>query len=278
MNPQFLVCGECSHPESVVLPGGNPFRVRSFPSSVAVIDHPKDGITLFDTGYSERFLEITKNFPERFYAMVTPVKLDPEQTAARQLERLGIRRSDVRRVVCSHFHADHVSGVADFDRAEYIYSKRALDKLRARSRVGQVASGFLNGLLPGDFEARGRPIESFTVHQSIADFGPFGEGIDLAGDGSLLAVPLPGHSPDHFGLLATRGDGGRDFLVADACWTSESYRENKMPSVVARIAIDDSRAYRKTLGNLQHLHREQPSIRIIPCHCAETLAEIRTVI
>jgi glyoxylase-like metal-dependent hydrolase (beta-lactamase superfamily II) len=276
MNPRYLICGQCSHPEAVVLPGGNPFKKRIFPSSVAVIDHPKHGITLFDTGYSSRFKEITRTLPERLYAIATPVTLDPERTAVRQLGRMGIRPSDVRRIFCSHFHADHVGGVADFPRAEYIYSKRGLDRLLEKSRFGQVRSGFLKALLPPDFQARGRPIESFAWSRSDFHFGPFRDGIDVWGDGTVVAVPLPGHDLGHYGLLVRREDGGRDFLVADACWTSRSYRENRMPSLIARAIFADPRGYRKTLENLHALHRRQPEIRIIPCHCSETLSALVT--
>ena len=43
---------------------------------------------------------------------------DPEETAARQVERLGYRRADVRHIVLTHFDADHIGGLADFPDAQ----------------------------------------------------------------------------------------------------------------------------------------------------------------
>ena len=53
--------------------------------------------------------------------------------------------------------------------------------------------------------------------------------LDLFGDGSLLALPLPGHAAGQIGLLVRTGPE-RSLLAADGCWLSESYRRRCMPS------------------------------------------------
>jgi glyoxylase-like metal-dependent hydrolase (beta-lactamase superfamily II) len=41
-----------------------------------------------------------------------------------------------------------------------------------------------------------------------APFGPFSGSLDLAGDGRMLVVPTPGHTPGHLGLLVRDREGG----------------------------------------------------------------------
>jgi glyoxylase-like metal-dependent hydrolase (beta-lactamase superfamily II) len=267
----FLEAGHCFHPEVIVIQGGR-LAKRKFPSTVAVIEHPREGVILFDTGYSQRFHEQTRKFPERLYAMVTPVHVRPEESAAAQLAARGIAARDVTHVVLSHFHADHVAGVGDFPRARYSYLRSGWDGVRELSGLGAVAAGFLRGLLPGDFEARSRPIASEKMREGAA-LAPFSAGFDLFDDGSVVLVELPGHAKGHAGLFV-RSDAGPFFLVADACWLARAYQDLKMPSPIARLIMHDSAAYRRTLEGIRQLSREQPGVRVVPCHCSDTYAAV----
>ena len=51
---RLLEAGYCRVPEFLSIRGGSLRPVR-FPASVAVIEHPREGVILFDTGYSPRF-------------------------------------------------------------------------------------------------------------------------------------------------------------------------------------------------------------------------------
>src|SRR6202012_2959756 len=104
-------------------------------ATVAVIEHSKHGVVLFDTGYSMRFYEQTKYFPNRFYSMVTPVTITPETSALYQLKEQGIGFRAIKHVGLSHVHADHIGGVADFSHSQYIYRKEAYDAVRGLSSL-----------------------------------------------------------------------------------------------------------------------------------------------
>jgi glyoxylase-like metal-dependent hydrolase (beta-lactamase superfamily II) len=263
----FLEAGYTRHPEATVLAGGSPRSVR-FGSSVAVIEHPRHGVILFDTGYSERFYAETRRFPNKIYALITPVHVGPEDSAAAQLRARGISAGDVRTVVLSHFHADHVAGAADFPRARYVYQFDAYLAVRDRGTAARIAAGFLPGLLPADFDDRSRPLFGAEARAGLG-LGSFDVGWDLCGDGSVVLVDLPGHARGHSGLIVREGNGQTNFLVADACWTSRSYRERRMPSRVAGLIMDDWRDYRHTLDGLHDFAEQHPAVRIVPCHCAE---------
>ena len=263
----FLQAGYTKHPEATVLAGGSRRPVR-FGSSVAVIEHPTEGVILFDTGYSERFYTETRRFPNKIYALITPVTVGPEDSAAAQLRARGIRAGDVRTVVLSHFHADHIAGAADFPRAAYVYQLEAYLGVRDRGTVARIAAGFLPGLLPADFDDRSHPL-FFAEARAGLGVGAYDVGWDLCGDGSVVLVDLPGHARGHSGLIVRATGGVTWFLVADACWTSRSYRERRMPHRIAGLIMDDWGDYQRTLEGLHGFAAEHPEVRIVPCHCAE---------
>ncbi|MEL7400112.1 MAG: MBL fold metallo-hydrolase, partial [Pseudomonadota bacterium] len=94
VNPTFLKAGYCTHPEAITLKGGRWNNIQ-FPDLFVLIQHPTVGNILYDTGYSESFFQATKSFPNRFYALLTPVYLQPEETAIQQLEQRGISADSI---------------------------------------------------------------------------------------------------------------------------------------------------------------------------------------
>jgi glyoxylase-like metal-dependent hydrolase (beta-lactamase superfamily II) len=267
----FLEAGFTRHVEAGAMRGGSLRPVR-FPASVAVIEHPREGVVLFDTGYSPRFHEQTKSFPNRFYSLITPVTIKPEETAAAQLKVRGISPRDVRHVILSHFHADHIGGVADFPQARYVYRAVGFEAVRHLRGMGALRAGFLSGLLPQDFLARSRALTDADFKVGRYGFHDFDVACDLFGDGSVLLVDLPGHAIGQIGLLARSRDGRRYFLVADACWGERAYREMRLPSPVARVIFANWSTYKDTLGKIHRLSRQEPELQIVPCHCDRTLA------
>lgn len=267
----FLEAGFTKHLEAVAFRGGR-FKVIRFPASVAVIEHPRDGVILFDTGYSTRFYEQTKYFPNKFYALITPVTISPETSAAHQLAARGIKPGDVRKVVVSHFHADHIAGVGDFPRAQYVYRQSGWRAVKDLSQWGGVRAGFLRGLLPADFTSRAFEITDEAMRPEITDCPEFPLGFDVCGDQSVIAVDLPGHVVGQIGLLVRANGGDRYFLVADACWCQEGYQEMKPPASLAKLIFADWRQYVTTLRSLHNVSRAQPEIQIVPCHCDRTLS------
>ena len=263
----FLDAGYATHPERMVIDGGALAPMR-FTATVAVIEHPRDGVILLDTGFSERFHDVTRRLPERLHTYVMPVTMRPEDSAAYQLRQAGIAASDVRTVVLSHFHPDHVAGVADFPRASYVFQRAAYERLRDRGRLGQLRAGFLPGLLPDDFEPRARPVDPADAIRGLA-WDPARAGWDLCGDGSVVLVDLPGHAIGHSGLYVQAADGHRYLLAGDACWLSRSFRERRMPGPAARLIVDDWGRYTATIDDLHAISLRDPALRIVPCHCGE---------
>lgn len=262
--------GYCTHPEAITLRGGQ-WKTIQFPSLFALIQHPVMGNILYDTGYSERFFEETAQFPNKLYALLTPVFFQPEDSAAHQLQQVGISSDAIHYVIISHFHADHIGGLADFPNATFICASAAYDAVKEKKGLRALKAGFLPGLLPPDFEAR---VQFVDTQPSVSAFpGLFETGFDLAGDGSLIAVELPGHATGQLGLVFTDTAGQLYFLIADACWSSRAYEELVAPNAIAQLIFSNPSEYRNTLKKLHQLHQQRPDIRIIPTHCSDIWSE-----
>ncbi|WP_224241407.1 MBL fold metallo-hydrolase [Hyalangium gracile] len=258
--------GRCFHPEAMVVRGA-PLRPAAFPALFAILRHPEGGVALFDTGYTPRFLAATATFPASLYRRLTPMRLETGETAVAQLAALGIPPHEVRTVILSHFHADHIAGARDFPRARYLATREAYAAVSERGALGRLLRGFLPDLLPEDFEQRAMLLEpeDFTG-APVADFGAT---YDLFGDGSARLVRLPGHAAGQLGLWVHTEEGRRAFLVADAAWTSRSFRELRPPNPAANLIVDSARETRRTLEALHALSLREPGLEIIPSHCSE---------
>ncbi|MDO3410046.1 MBL fold metallo-hydrolase [Saccharibacillus sp. CPCC 101409] len=267
---RLFSAGSCRHPEWVTIRGGSPRSVR-IPALFAAIFHPDEGTILFDTGYAQRFFRETQPFPARLYRMATPVDFRPEQGAAAQLRASGIDPAGIPRIIVSHFHADHIAGLRDFPAAELLYEPEAFDCMRRLRGIAAVRKGYLSGLLPDDFAERAQPFapeSRIELPEGFLPEFPFRRATDVLGDGSLLAVDLPGHAYGQIGLLL-RTERGPRLLCADAAWSAAAYRENRPPSALAGVIMPDRRAYAASFRRLRKLAAAFPELTVIASHCPE---------
>jgi glyoxylase-like metal-dependent hydrolase (beta-lactamase superfamily II) len=273
----IMQAGFCTHPEHIVLRGGRRQHIP-FPAMFALIEHPRFGPMLFDTGYSWRFFDETQRYPNKLYAQITPVTLREEQLAMSQLEARGIRPEDIERVFISHFHADHVAALGDFAKAQYTYFAHGYDAVHSLRGLAALKNAYLPGLIPPDFGTRSAPVRMADRAVLPLEYAPFTHGIDVLGDASVIAVELPGHAAGQMGLFVRGDDGEAYLLAADACWLARAYQENRPPHALANLLFSDAHAYRETLANLHAYHQRQPGVHIIPSHCAETLARFAVTV
>ncbi len=266
----LLKAGHCTHPQAATIRGGS-LRPAIYPALAGLIRHPAEGWILFDTGYDRRFIEATRRLPERFYRWLTPILIPPDQEIVAQLHARGIEPAAVRHIVLSHFHADHVAGVHHFPGATIHCARAGLDHVCSRGRLGALIAGTPRGLLPADLADRARFFEEAPRKALGADLAPFDAGADLLGDGSLIAVELPGHCVGHWGLVAET-ESGPHFLVADAAWSSEAIRRDVPPPSLVANLLGNARVGRETLNRLHRLGGRNKEISITPSHCGECAA------
>lgn len=134
-----------------------------------------------------------------------------DRTLAEQLQQLGITPADVDILGISHMHGDHLGQAAQFTNARLVIGKRDFEMLAGKpedtlghwraSSTGSPAQPNLS-LVSGDF--------------------------DIFGDGTVMALHLPGHTPDHLALLV-RLNSGPVLLTGDLYHTTISREKRSMP-------------------------------------------------
>jgi glyoxylase-like metal-dependent hydrolase (beta-lactamase superfamily II) len=260
-----LRAGHCLHPHAMTMRGAS-WKPHRFDSGFGAIVDRTRGALLFDTGYAPRFVAATTHFPERAYALLTPVHVTPAETAAAQLAHLGIAPGDVRDVVVSHFHADHIAGLRDFPRARVWTSRAAWESVRGRSGIAALRRGHLAALLPDDVEARLAFVDDRPAVSAPSALAAFGDARDLFGDGSLLALSLPGHAAGHIGIVLPEAPGGPWFFIGDAAWSLAAIARDRPPPRLTTALLGRTGLYRATLRKLHRLALAAPELRIVPAH------------
>lgn len=270
MKIDILHAGYCTAPEHFAIHGGR-WRAIHFPAMFALLRHPKFGAMLFDTGYSYRFFDETKKFPNRFYRWMTPVTLHEEDLVVNQLSTFDLRPQDISHVFISHFHADHVASLPDLAWSRYVYLPHAYSGLRNSPPSENLKHAFLRGLIPSDFDSRSHQVDMTKPILLSEEYAPFKTGYDLLGDESIIGVELPGHAHGQMGIFARDDDGRLFFFVADAAWLKRSIVENRPPHKIVNFLFSDLETYRKTLGDLHSYYLTHPETIIVPSHCEETI-------
>lgn len=270
MKINILHAGYCTAPEHIAIHGGR-WRSIHFPAMFALLQHPSFGPMLFDTGYSYRFFDETRKFPNRFYRWMTPVTLHEEDLVVNQLATFGIRPQDITHVFISHFHADHIGSLRDLTGSRYIYMPHAFAHLRALPPSEDIKHAFMRGLIPTDFDQRSHEVDMSKAILLSEEYAPFKKGYDLLGDVSIIGVELPGHALGQMGIFVRDENNKLFFFVADAAWLKQSIVQNRPPHKIADLIFSDGKIYRETLGNLHKYYLTHPDTNVIPSHCDETI-------
>jgi glyoxylase-like metal-dependent hydrolase (beta-lactamase superfamily II) len=235
ITPEFPISAYVAAPEKLVLNGGRWTRIQ-IPVRYGVFRHPQLGTCLIDTGYSSRVTTGRRSFPLWLYANILRPKLTD-----------SILPSDVSAILVSHLHADHISALRDYPNARILLDGEALAHYRARSWFGRTRKGCFAELFPDDLSERAEPFESFPIVDA-----PFGLGAarDVFSDGSVLAVPLPGHMRGHTGFVFAQRPTPL-LYAADADWLRVAILEGRSPGFPASHVLDDPAAAAETAQRIR---------------------------
>ncbi|WP_214408606.1 MBL fold metallo-hydrolase [Sphaerisporangium fuscum] len=163
-----------------------------------LVETPASGLVLVETGLGTVDIEHpAESLGADWLAFAQPV-LDPEETAIRQVRRLGHSPRDVRHIVLTHLHGDHTGGLPDFPHAKVHLREAELaaalaEENRHRFRDAHFRHGpeWVTYAAPG-----GEPWFGFDAVRELDGLPP-----------EILLVPLGGHTEGHAAVAVDTGDG-----------------------------------------------------------------------
>jgi glyoxylase-like metal-dependent hydrolase (beta-lactamase superfamily II) len=168
-----------------------------------------NGLILVDTGLGLRDVENPRTRLSRFFLALVSPEFRQDMTAVRQVERLGLKPTDVRHIVLTHLDFDHAGGLDDFPHAtvhllqaerDYaLLQKTWLDRQRFRPQQWSTRDKW--HVYKPD---QGVDWYGFTSVQTVTDVSA-----------DVRLIPLPGHTHGHCGV-AVRGQEKWVLLAGDA--------------------------------------------------------------
>lgn len=262
------VAGYCEASKSYALSGERHESIKFF-ATFTHIEHPTHGHILFDTGYTRRFYDVTRNLPFKLYAKLTKVFIEEDGEAKNILAKKGISPSEINYIIISHFHADHIGGLRDFPNAQFVCSQVAYENIKNERGITALTKGFIPDLLPDDFCER---LQLISFEEPTWTDDVLGGIVDFFGDESVQLCNLEGHAKGQIGALLEADQP--IFLVADAAWLQDNYKNLHLPNPVVRLFFDSWKNFKASLLKIHTYHQHHPETLIIPCHCERTYFDI----
>jgi glyoxylase-like metal-dependent hydrolase (beta-lactamase superfamily II) len=224
---------------------------RTVAMIAALIEHPKAGPVLFDTGAAPNYKELWPPVVQELFAIS---RYDAEHRLDNALGAAGFGVDDIRAVVLSHLHLDHAGGLELFrgrDVPVYVHA----DELRNGFygvATGQDVGAYLPHYL--DFSFNWQPLH--------------GDHVELF-DGFELHR-LPGHTPGLLGARVDLANAGTHILTSDQFHLRDNYEGPQPLGWLLRDHAAWWRSYRhvRTLA-------DRTGATLVFGHDADVLAELR---
>jgi glyoxylase-like metal-dependent hydrolase (beta-lactamase superfamily II) len=234
-------CGYCVN-ELAIAYRGHKLERRKFPSGVFLIKHATKGYLLFDTGYSRTIYKA--GFKAWIYRTLNPTYVTRQDEILTQLQKEGIRPADIKYVVISHLHPDHIGGIQFFPNSKFILSEGSY----ATFKQPKWNDLLIKALIPSWFEDK---IEVLQVKDRLK-FRDNIFGYDLFNDGSLILTELEGHTHGHLGAYIP----GKLMLAGDACWGEDLMESSKKMRRLIQHVNNDYKAFKDSLDLLAALEEK----------------------
>jgi N-acyl homoserine lactone hydrolase len=190
--------------ESRWTPGVNVGKSVDFPDHCYLIHHSQ-GWFLWDTGIDDA-VALLPNHEEVFHEWgpgTGPIWRKPVTLAA-QFEEIHVKPSDIRLMAVSHSHPDHAGNVEMFPSTPMLVQRVEYEWAGSRQDTVAFNKKHPVKLVDGDY--------------------------DIFGDGSLVLLSTPGHTPGHQSLLVRLPKTGVVILSGDVAHFQASFEHRYVPS------------------------------------------------
>lgn len=192
-----LECGTNAAPTDVGLRFSDTYAYNGLKVQLVyscyVIRHGDD-VLIWDTGFAKG------NAPTA-----------PKASIPELLPQLGVTPAQIKFVGLSHSHGDHIGQTSLFPQATLLVGKgdwEVLSDAKLTPNQSSIAP-WLTG---------GSKVEPLTGDR------------DVFGDGSVVILNMPGHTPGHRSLLVRLKETGNVLLTGDLAHFHENYNNNGVPS------------------------------------------------
>jgi N-acyl homoserine lactone hydrolase len=195
-----LYCGEgVGADQSRWSPGVNVGVPLAISDNCYLIHH-EQGWFLWDTGLPDSLAAT----PDGVTAANGALHLKRTKTLAAQLDELGVKPSDIKAMAISHTHPDHIGNVELFPQT-MLYVQKAEYEWPGENGKPRFNPDHPVTLLEGDR--------------------------DVFGDGSVVIISTPGHTPGHQSLLVRLPKTGAVVLSGDAVHFKDNWDHRRVPSM-----------------------------------------------
>ncbi len=216
----------------------------------ALVRHPQATL-LLDGGFGTNVDRHWQTIP---WLMRQLASYDKGTPAIAQLRDQGIAPDQIKMAFITHSHWDHVSGLEDFPGVEVWMPSAELEFIRARRMPGLIDE-MIDKLKVRAFDFSGGPYENFD------------RSLDLFNDGSVVLVPLPGHTEGSMGMFVNLRSGKRFLFTGDLTWAMEGFELPAERPWLARKLVDyDEDEARRSIVKVHQLMKRHPDLIVVPAH------------
>jgi N-acyl homoserine lactone hydrolase len=186
------------------------------PIWVWVIEHP-EGIFIIDTGVTESvnndsYFKSSGFLTNWFNKKMFRFSIDREQVIDKQLLKTGINPNDVKAVILTHLHLDHVDGLRYFPKAKIIVNKLEWEK----------PSGNLPELYPDWIKP-----ELIKFNENYQNFD---SAFYITDSRDLIAIHTPGHTHGSISVVLKTNDCDLAF-TGDVCYYQDQLNTSSYSGV-----------------------------------------------
>jgi glyoxylase-like metal-dependent hydrolase (beta-lactamase superfamily II) len=227
------------------------------PLQCFLIEH-RDGLVLFDTGIDPALM-LNKGYIKQaigrfFLPWIFKFHLTNRDRIDFVLADAGVAASDIRTAVISHLHFDHVGGIAQIPQADLLIS--ACEWAILSEPHPEREWIFREHIeIP---EAKWRQI----VFQPSDDplFDEFDGIHDVAGDGSMILLPTPGHTAGSISMLIRQNGWDPILLVGDLTYEVALLEQDIVPGT------GDGETLLASFAKVRGLKSRLPELVIVASH------------
>lgn len=240
--------------EGLVYSGGS-FTTEVDTVFSAILVKHGDEYLLFDTGLGERIAAQYEQDMPRLQRLLFK-RPEPSVSAKSQLAAAGV--PPVAKIILSHSHWDHASGITDFPGTPVLVAQEELDVIRKPS--GAIGAPWPSQVGDAGIRWQAIPFEA-------RPYEGFERSFDLYRDGKVVLVAMGGHTPGSVGLFLTVDSGKRYFFVGDVVWSAGALKDGSPKFWLARRRVDhDVDATQRAIERIRTAMKNIPGLTVVPAH------------